>query len=83
YFALATDNLYMNIFWLSLCLGGVGLSMGMSWATATDLGRNFSGTVSGWMNLWGNIGALLSPILAGLLADKIGWTMTLQLMMVP
>lgn len=83
YFALETDSLAMNIFWMSLCLGGVGLSMGMSWATATDLGRNFSGTVSGWMNLWGNIGALLSPILAGYFADKIGWTMTLQLMMIP
>lgn len=83
YFALSTDSLAMNIFWLSLCLGGVGLSMGMSWATATDLGRNFAGTVSGWMNLWGNIGALLSPLLAGFLADRIGWTMTLQLMMVP
>ena len=53
FLAVHTDNLYMTIVWLSLCLGGVGISMGMSWAAATDLGRNFSGTVSGWMNLWG------------------------------
>ncbi len=46
----------------------------MSWAAATDLGRNFSGSVSGWMNLWGNIGALLSPLLAGIMVDIVGWT---------
>ncbi len=51
-FAVRTGNLYVSIFWLSLGLGGIGISMGMSWAAATDLGRNFSGTVSGWMNLW-------------------------------
>ncbi|MBF2261202.1 MFS transporter [Staphylococcus capitis] len=83
FLAVHTDNLYMTIVWLSLCLGGVGISMGMSWAAATDLGRNFSGTVSGWMNLWGNIGALISPLLAGIVVDQLGWSMTLQLLIVP
>src|SRR5699024_11391002 len=55
----------------------------MSWAAATDLGRNFSGSVSGWMNLWGNIGALLSPLLAGMLVDIVGWTVTLELVIIP
>ena len=83
FLAVHTDNLYMTIVWLSLCLGGVGISMGMSWAAATDLGRNFSGTVSGWMNLWGNTGALISPLLAGIVVDQLGWSMTLQLLIVP
>ena len=39
-FAVRTGNLYVSIFWLSLGLGGIGISMGMSWAAATDLGRN-------------------------------------------
>ncbi|HHW9622465.1 TPA: MFS transporter [Staphylococcus aureus] len=82
-FAVRTGNLYVSIFWLSLGLGGIGISMGMSWAAATDLGRNFSGTVSGWMNLWGNIGALISPLLAGLFVEHLGWTMTFQLLIVP
>ncbi|AVP36316.1 MFS transporter [Staphylococcus felis] len=81
-FAVASNSLTANIFWMSLCLGGVGLSMVMSWASATDIGRNFSGTVSGWMNLWGNIGAMLSPVLAGFLAEKIGWDATLRSMLV-
>lgn len=83
YFALNTTSLGWNIFFMSLCLGGIGLSMGMSWAAATDIGRNFSGTVSGWMNLWGNIGALLSPFLSGILADRIGWNNTLMLLIIP
>ena len=48
-----------------------------------DIGRNFAGTVSGWMNLWGNIGALLSPFLAGALVASLGWTMTFQLLIIP
>ncbi|UXR78147.1 MULTISPECIES: MFS transporter [unclassified Staphylococcus] len=81
-FAVGAQTLAMNIFWMSVCLGGIGLSMVMSWASATDLGRNFAGTVSGWMNLWGNIGAMLSPILAGYLATIMGWPTTLRLMLV-
>ena len=59
------------------------MSMGMSWAAATDLGRNFSGTVSGWMNLWGNIGALTSPLLAGIFVESLGWTLTFELLAIP
>ena len=59
------------------------MSMGMRWAAATDLGRNFSGTVSGWMNLWGNIGALTSPFLAGAFVEQLGWSMTFQLLIIP
>ncbi|WP_016913169.1 MFS transporter [Mammaliicoccus vitulinus] len=82
-FTLSTDNLYLCILGFCICLAGVGASMGMSWATATDLGRNFAGTVSGWMNLWGNIGGFLSPFLVGILVDKIGWNATLEIMIIP
>lgn len=83
FMSVRSEDLVINILWLSLCLGGIGISTGMSWAAATDLGRNFAGSVSGWMNLWGNIGALLSPLLAGFLADRLGWTLTLQLIIIP
>lgn len=83
FMSIQTNNLVVNVLWLSLCLGGIGIATGMSWAAATDLGRNFSGSVSGWMNLWGNIGALLSPLLAGMLVDIVGWTVTLELVIIP
>lgn len=77
-FAIRSEVLEVNIAWLAVCLSGMGVTTGMSWAAAADIGRNFSGTVSGWMNLWGNVGAMLSPLIAGILADLIGWTWTLQ-----
>src|SRR5699024_1512 len=83
FMSIQTNNLVANVLWLSLCLGGIGIATGMSWAAATDLGRNFSGSVSGWMNLWGNIGALLSPLLAGMMVDIVGWTVTLELVIIP
>ncbi len=83
FLSVQTNDMIMNLIYLSLCLGGVGLSMGMSWASATDLGRNFSGTVSGWMNLWGNVGAFLSPMLGGYLVQHYGWDTTFYLMIIP
>ncbi|WP_251943902.1 MFS transporter [Staphylococcus sp. Marseille-Q5304] len=83
FMSIQSDNLVVNVIWLSLCLGGIGVATGMSWAAATDLGRNFSGSVSGWMNLWGNIGALISPLLAGFLLDIVGWIVTLELVIIP
>ncbi|MDJ1112043.1 MULTISPECIES: MFS transporter [Macrococcus] len=83
FLSVQTNDMVMNLIYLSLCLGGVGLSMGMSWASATDLGRNFSGTVSGWMNLWGNVGAFLSPMLGGYLVQHYGWDTTFYLMIIP
>ncbi|PKE20791.1 MFS transporter [Macrococcoides caseolyticum] len=83
FLSVQTNDMMMNLIYLSLCLGGVGLSMGMSWASATDLGRNFSGTVSGWMNLWGNVGAFLSPMFGGYLVQHYGWDTTFYLMIIP
>ncbi|AYU56078.1 MFS transporter [Staphylococcus debuckii] len=81
-FAIRSEVLEVNIAWLAVCLSGMGITTGMSWAAAADIGRNFSGTVSGWMNLWGNVGAMLSPLLAGFFADLIGWTWTLQSLLI-
>ncbi|MDT0655398.1 MULTISPECIES: MFS transporter [Staphylococcus] len=82
FLAVTSESLLMNIIWMSLCLAGVGLSMVMSWASATDIGRNFSGSVTGWMNLWGNIGAMLSPIIIPVLEKIIGWEAALLSMLV-
>src|SRR5699024_10176985 len=81
--SIQTNNVVVNVLWLSLCLGGIGIATGMSWAAATDLGRNFSRSVSGGMNLWGNIGSLVSQLLAGMLVYIVGCTVTLELVIIP
>lgn len=83
YLAVMTVSPYMNVLWLSLCLGSLGFTVVCSWAAATDLGRNFSGSVSGWMNLWGNLGAFVSPLLCGWLAENFGWNITLGVTVIP
>jgi MFS transporter, ACS family, glucarate transporter len=80
--AHATSNA-MNIFWLTISLGSLGFPVVTSWATALDLGNEFSGSVSGWMNFWGNVGAFLSPLVCGWLAQNIGWEATLLFSIVP
>lgn len=71
------DNLYVIIFWLLFCLGGVGIFMGMSWVVVIDLGCNFFGIVLGWMNLWGNVGVFISFLFVGIVVDYLGWLMIL------
>ncbi len=48
------------------------LTMGSCWAVCLDVGHGLAGTVSGCMNTWGNVGGALSPIVTGLLVQRIG-----------
>lgn len=73
----------MNILWLTISLGSLGFPVVTSWATALDLGNEFSGSVAGWMNFWGNVGAFLSPLVCGWLAQNIGWEATLLFSIIP
>lgn len=73
----------MNILWLTISLGSLGFPVVTSWATALDLGNQFSGSVAGWMNFWGNVGAFLSPLVCGWLAQNIGWEATLLFSIIP
>jgi MFS transporter, ACS family, glucarate transporter len=83
YLAAHASQPLMNVVWLTISLGALGLPVVSSWAVANDLGNEFAGSVSGWMNLWGNIGAFLSPIACGWLAQNLGWETTLLISIVP
>jgi ACS family glucarate transporter-like MFS transporter len=83
YLAVYATNPWLNVLWLTLSLGSLGLPVVTSWAVANDLGNEYSGSVSGWMNLWGNIGAFLSPIFCGWLAQNFGWDATMLFNIVP
>lgn len=63
----------MNVFWLTLSLGSLGLTFNAGWAACIDLGGKFSGSVSGWMNFWGNLGGVVAPILTAWIATQYGW----------
>lgn len=65
--AFFTDNLWV----FAGCLIMVGftndLIMAPSWASAQDIGRRYSATVSGAMNMVGNLGAALGNFISGLI----------------
>ena len=70
--AIATDPV-MNVFWLTLSLGSLGLTFNAGWAACIDLGGKFSASVSGWMNFWGNLGGVAAPTLTAWIATNYGW----------
>jgi MFS transporter, ACS family, glucarate transporter len=63
----------MNVLWLTLSLGSLGMSFSPSWPACIDLGGKFAGSISGWMNFWGNIGGILAPMLTAWIATSYGW----------
>lgn len=73
YMAAQATIAEMNVFWLTIALGALGLPVNVSWACCNDIGGQYSGSVSGWMNLWGNLGAAASPIFSAMLATQFGW----------
>lgn len=83
YFAAKSNDPYLNVVWLTIALGALGFPTVTSWATAADLGNQFSGSVSGWMNTWGASGGALSPIICGWIAQNFGWDVAIMTSIVP
>ena len=58
---------------LTLALAGLELTVAVSWAICLDIGKDFSGSVSGVMNTFGNLGGALSIIVVAYLVKHLGW----------
>jgi nitrate/nitrite transporter NarK len=60
---------------MSVAVGGLELTTGVSWAIPLDIGHDHSGTVSGVMNMFGNWGGAISPLLVAWLVQRFdSWT---------
>ncbi len=59
---------------LTVALGGLELTVAVSWAICLDIGGDYSGSVSSVMNTWGNLGGAISAVMVGYLATLLGWT---------
>ena len=73
FIATNTSDPMMNVFWLSVALGSLGLTMSASWSSVITMGGQFAGSVSGWMNFWGNVGGVLAPTVTAWIATTYGW----------
>jgi MFS family permease len=59
---------------LTIALGGLELTVAVSWAICLDIGGDYSGSVSSVMNTLGNLGGAISAVMVGYLATLLGWT---------
>jgi predicted MFS family arabinose efflux permease len=57
---------------LSLCFGVIDLMLPSAWAVCIDVGKQYSGAVSGAMNTAGNIGGFVCASVFGYLVDATG-----------
>lgn len=73
YLGAVAKTPWLNVFWMTLSLGSLGLTFNASWAAGIDLGGKFSGSVSGWINFWGNLGGVAAPTLTAWIATTFGW----------
>ncbi len=65
---------------LALSFGASDMILAVCWATCLDIGREYSGTVSGTMNSLGQIGGVTAPVLIGWLVQRFGsWQLPLLL----
>lgn len=58
---------------LTIALGGLEMTVAVSWAICLDLGGPYSGSVASVMNTFGQIGGAFSAAIAGYLATWMGW----------
>jgi len=72
---ILASNATVAVLFMSIAVGGLELTTGVSWAVPLDIGRDHSGKVSGLMNTFGNVaGALSSLAFAGLIGLTGSWT---------
>lgn len=57
-----TDTVMASVFWMSVAVFGADMTLSPSWSFCIDIGKEFSGTVSGTMNMAGNLGAFVTII---------------------
>jgi MFS transporter, ACS family, glucarate transporter len=72
--AAAADSASTALACLTIALAALELTVAVSWAIALDLGRDFSGSVSGVMNTLGNLGGTLGAVSIGYISTLLGWT---------
>ncbi len=70
-------SVYMNevtgaILFISIAIFGADMTLSPSWSTCVDVGKQFSGAVSGTMNMAGNIGSFVTALAFPYLLDMTG-----------
>ncbi|MCF8563164.1 MFS transporter [Alicyclobacillus tolerans] len=81
YVSTLVTNPWAVVLLLSLALGFAGFTVTIPWAIATDIGGEFTGTISGWMNMWGFVAATVMPTVSAVIGTDYGWNYTVLTLM--
>lgn len=57
-----TTNIGANIIFLSVAIFGADMTLSPSWSFCIDIGKEYSGSVSGTMNMAGNLGSFITAL---------------------
>ena len=77
--AIWAPNAWLFVLFIAMAAFWNDMTMGSSWASCLDIGRRYSGIVSGCMNTIGNLGGAAAGIATGLILDwnadnvPLGW----------
>jgi MFS family permease len=83
FLTLLAGNAYVFVLLIALAAFWNDLTMGSAWASCLDIGRKYSGIVSGCMNTIGNLGGAMAGFTTGLVLDyyklniDLGWQVNL------
>jgi MFS family permease len=67
--SMFAPNVYMFMLAIAMAAFWNDLTMGAAWASCLDIGRKYSGIVSGSMNTIGNLGGFLAGVATGMVLD--------------
>jgi MFS family permease len=70
FFAISARDPYLFVFAIAMAAFWNDLTMGSSWAICLDIGKKYSGIVSGCMNTIGNLGGALAGVTTGWILDQ-------------
>jgi ACS family glucarate transporter-like MFS transporter len=82
FLSLTASNPWLFVLAIALAAFWNDLTMGAAWASCIDIGRHYSGIVSGCMNTIGNLGGAAAGIATGFVLDHCqphGWTVNFLL----
>jgi MFS family permease len=80
FFTGVTGDKYLAVALLTLGYFSMDCMLPPSWALCLDVGRKYSGAVSGAMNMAGQVGSFLSSVAFGALVDYFGGRYDIPLM---
>ncbi len=70
--AFFSVNNYLALAWLALCYGGITFQQPAVFATCVEIGKRYTGAVTGCMNTASAVGGLLSSLIFGYLVQSTG-----------